>query len=82
MRLRERLVERIRANGPITFADFMEAALFDPQDGYYTTRARIGFEGGGYFTSGDLGPAFGRAMARLRLLLTSISITSSAAGSE
>src|SRR2546421_4634893 len=41
----------------------MEAALFDPEDGYYTTRASLGFEGD-YVTSVDLGPAFGRALAR------------------
>src|SRR5438445_6597428 len=41
----------------------MEAALFDPDDGYYTTRASLGFDGD-YVTSVDLGPAFGRALAR------------------
>ena len=65
MTLAERLVRRIRSSGPITFADFMEAALFDPDGGYYTTRAAIGFEEGDYFTSGELGPAFGRALARM-----------------
>src|SRR5438477_946003 len=61
--LAERLVARIRASGPISFADFMEAALFDPDDGYYTTHASLGF-GGDYVTSADLGPAFGRTVAR------------------
>jgi SAM-dependent MidA family methyltransferase len=61
--LAERMLARIRASGPITFADYMEAALFDPEDGYYTTRASLGFDGD-YFTSADLGPAFGRALAR------------------
>src|SRR3989442_7124852 len=61
--LRERLVARIRASGPLTFAEFMEAALFDPDDGYYTTHASLGFEGD-YVTSADLGPAFGRSLAR------------------
>lgn len=65
MSLGERLARRIRASGPITFAEYMEAALFDPDDGYYTTRAAIGFEEGDYFTSADLGPAFGRALSRL-----------------
>jgi SAM-dependent MidA family methyltransferase len=59
----ERIVARIRASGPITFADFMETALFDPDDGYYTRHASLGFEGD-YVTSADLGPAFGRALAR------------------
>ena len=45
----------------------MEAALFDPEDGYYTTRAAIGFEEGDYFTSADLGPAFGRALSRIAI---------------
>ena len=64
MGLIDALVRRIRSRGPITFAEYMEAALFDPVHGYYTTRAAIGFDGD-YFTSADLGPAFGRALSRL-----------------
>jgi len=41
----------------------MEAALFDPEDGYYTTHVALGFEGD-YLTAPDLGPHFGRALAR------------------
>ena len=63
MALRERLVARIRASGPLTFAEFMESSLFDAEDGYYTSHASLGFEGD-YVTSADLGPAFGRALAR------------------
>jgi SAM-dependent MidA family methyltransferase len=62
--LRDRLVERIRARGPMTFADFMDAALYDEKAGYYTTRASIGFDGADFLTSPELGPAFGRALAR------------------
>lgn len=51
----------------MTFAEYMEAALFDPDDGYYTTRAAIGFDDGDYFTSADLGPAFGRALSRMAI---------------
>src|SRR5256886_16307371 len=61
--LADRIAARIRARGPITFADYMETALFDPEDGYYTARASLGFEGD-YVTSVDLGPAFGRSLAR------------------
>ena len=32
------LVERIRAGGPIPFAAFMEAALYDPVGGFYAAR--------------------------------------------
>ena len=67
MTLAERLIQRIRSRGPITFADYMEAALFDPEDGYYTTRPAIGFEEGDFFTSADLGPAFGRALSRMAI---------------
>src|SRR2546430_2585311 len=63
--LADRIAARIRARGPITFADYMETALFDPEDGYYTARASLGFEGD-YVTSVDLGPAFGRSLARGR----------------
>lgn len=63
MSLRDRLVARIRARGPMSFADYMAAALYDPEDGYYATRAAIGFEGD-YLTAPDLGTHFGRALAR------------------
>jgi SAM-dependent MidA family methyltransferase len=62
--LQERLVQRIKSRGPITFADFMDAALYDEKDGYYTAHASIGFDGADFLTSPELGPAFGRALAR------------------
>lgn len=61
--LRDALITRIRARGPLTFAQYMDAALYDPEHGYYSTRARIGFDGD-YLTSGELGPVFGRLLAR------------------
>ena len=64
MTLRDRLIERIRARGPLTFADYMDAALYDNRDGYYTTKASIGFDGADFLTSPELGPAFGRALAQ------------------
>ena len=33
--LRGRLRERIRREGPLTFAEWMQAALYDAVDGYY-----------------------------------------------
>ena len=41
----------------------MDAALYDPDHGYYSTRASIGFEGD-YLTAPDLGPHLGRALSR------------------
>lgn len=63
MSLRDRLIARIRARGPISFADYMETALYDPEDGYYTQRVALGFEGD-YLTAPDLGSHFGRSLAR------------------
>jgi SAM-dependent MidA family methyltransferase len=63
-RLVEKLVSQIRQEGKITFARFMEAALYDPEDGYYITPGeKIGPQGD-YFTSTDLHPVFGKLLAR------------------
>jgi SAM-dependent MidA family methyltransferase len=60
--LAELLAERIRASGPITFADYMDACLYDPEHGYYSRpdlQPRCD-----YFTSVDVSPIFGRLLAR------------------
>src|SRR5215211_7359786 len=55
--------ETIREKGPVTFAWFMEQALYDPQRGYYGSgRARLGRRGD-YFTSVSVGPLFGQLLA-------------------
>jgi len=62
--LEQRIIARIEREGPITFRDFMLAALYDPDYGYYNTgRVKIGVEGD-YYTSGNVHPAFGAIMAR------------------
>lgn len=43
--LAERLRRRIAAEGPISFAAFMEAALYDPTDGFYSRGQRLGPKG-------------------------------------
>ena len=48
----------------MSFRDFMEAALYDPADGYYARGATIG-EGGDFTTSPWISPLFARAMARV-----------------
>jgi len=55
--LAERLKERIRQSGPITFRDWMEAALYDSAAGYYCRgdRQRWGREGD-YRTSPERSP--------------------------
>ncbi len=69
----------IRASGPITFARFMELALYHPTFGYYTRATDANGEeraggasdaehligwSGDYYTSPDAHPIFGLALAR------------------
>ena len=52
--------ETIRRSGPVTFAWFMEQALYHPELGYYSSgRCAIGRKGD-YFTNVSVGPVFGR----------------------
>ncbi|MEO7318025.1 MAG: SAM-dependent methyltransferase [Chthoniobacteraceae bacterium] len=62
--LTDLLRDRIARDGPIAFRDFMEAALYHPQHGYYTSgRASIG-RSGDFFTSVSVGSLFGTLLAR------------------
>jgi SAM-dependent MidA family methyltransferase len=61
------LTQIIRAEigqrGPISFARFMELALYHPEHGYYASgRASIGRRGD-FFTNASVGPLFGRLLA-------------------
>ncbi len=48
----------------ITFAEFMDMALYHPEHGYYSSDAvKIGFQGGDFFTSVNLGADFGELLA-------------------
>jgi SAM-dependent MidA family methyltransferase len=56
--------EEIRRDGPMTFARFMEIALYDPARGYYRSpEARPG-RAGDFLTAPEAHPIFGRAIAR------------------
>jgi SAM-dependent MidA family methyltransferase len=56
------LAERIRAHGPITFAEYMEACLYHPQHGYYTRPKQEARRD--YYTSVEVTPLFGRLLVR------------------
>ena len=64
MRLHDRIAARIRAEGPIRFDLFMEAALYDAEGGYYEREGRVG-RGGDFVTGPTWHPAFGRTIARI-----------------
>ncbi|MDP7578723.1 MAG: SAM-dependent methyltransferase [SAR202 cluster bacterium] len=53
---------RIDHKGAITFAEFMELALYHPKGGYYAHGHAFG-ENGDYFTSPSAHPAFGALIA-------------------
>ena len=59
------LAQRIRAHGPITYADWMAAALYHPRHGYYRRgRPTVG-RAGDFLTSPEVHPIFGAATAQL-----------------
>ena len=53
---------RIEARGRITFAEFMEVALYHPGGGYYASGERVG-AGGDFYTSPSVHPAFGALLS-------------------
>lgn len=57
------LQDKIRSEGPVTVARFMEWALYHPQFGYYMAGPNIGPRGD-FTTSPEASPAFGRLLAR------------------
>ena len=58
----ESIRETIRAQGPQSFAWFMQQALYHPEHGYYSSgRCAIGRKGD-YFTNVSVGPLFGQLM--------------------
>jgi SAM-dependent MidA family methyltransferase len=58
-----KILSEIAAKGPLTFARFMELALYDTDAGYYASgRAKIGRHGD-FFTNVSVGPVFGRILA-------------------
>jgi SAM-dependent MidA family methyltransferase len=63
MSLSDAIAGRIRREGPITVAAFMEMALYDPEAGYYASVPVRSGRGGDFYTSVDVGPVFGELVA-------------------
>lgn len=70
--LMRRITALIRETGPLTFARFMELALYDEEHGYYMTgggrttaaTSPIGREGGDFFTAPSLSPTLAKCLVR------------------
>lgn len=62
------LIEAMRnellESGPMTFARFMERALYDPEHGYYMSPTRRPGRGGDFLTAPELHPFFGLTIGR------------------
>ncbi len=56
--------EIISNHGSISFARFMELALYHPEHGYYMSDDRKPGRGGDFITSPEASPLFGHALAR------------------
>ncbi len=57
------LAPRIRRRGPVAFDEVIEAALYDPTHGFYSTGGSAGRQGD-FLTSPEVGPLFGAVVAR------------------
>ncbi len=64
MLLSEIIIHKIREEGPVSFHDFMEMALYYPEKGYYTSEQNKIGKTGDFYTSSNLTPAFGAMIAR------------------
>jgi len=56
--LARKLAARLAAGGPVSVHDYMEGCLYDPEYGYYRTRAAIG-QGGDFITAPEISQVFG-----------------------
>jgi SAM-dependent MidA family methyltransferase len=59
-----RIAAEIERDGPLTFARFMELALYEPDHGYYRAAVARPGRGGDFLTAPEAHPIFGRALAR------------------
>jgi SAM-dependent MidA family methyltransferase len=58
-----RIRDEIRRDGPMSFARFMDLALYDPEGGYYRSAAARPGRAGDFLTAPELHPIFGATLA-------------------
>jgi SAM-dependent MidA family methyltransferase len=59
----DRLVARIEAEGPLPFDEFMRAALYDPDGGFFGSGSLRSEMAGDFMTSPEVSPMFGETLA-------------------
>jgi NADH dehydrogenase [ubiquinone] 1 alpha subcomplex assembly factor 7 len=59
--LKERLVAKIKAEGPLSVAEYMTICLLDPVQGYYPTRDPLGSDGD-FITAPEISQMFGEVI--------------------
>lgn len=62
--LQQKIIERIKTEGPLPFETFMEMALYEPGIGYYASDTIEIGRAGDFYTSQHVHPAFGAIIAR------------------
>jgi SAM-dependent MidA family methyltransferase len=63
-RLRQRIANEIRRDGPIPFSRYMDICLYEPGLGYYSRPREQFGRAGDFYTSSDVHAVFGRLLAR------------------
>jgi SAM-dependent MidA family methyltransferase len=62
--LQQLIIDRIQSQGPLSFADYMRMALYEPGHGYYVNEtSKVGWEGD-FYTSTDVSDFFAHCMGR------------------
>jgi SAM-dependent MidA family methyltransferase len=62
--LENKIIDRIKTEGPLPFKTFMEMALYEPGLGYYASENTEIGKAGDFYTSQHVHPAFGAMIAR------------------
>lgn len=62
--LRQKIIQAIKSQGPMSFDTFMDMALYSPSLGYYTKVASKIGRSGDFYTSSHLHPIFGAMIGR------------------
>ncbi|MBE0427173.1 MAG: SAM-dependent methyltransferase [Nitrospirae bacterium] len=62
--LEQKIIEKIKKQGPITFKTFMEMALYEPELGYYASEKTGIGKTGDFYTSQHVHPVFGTMLGK------------------